>query len=37
MYVYNGFMTVQELTDLVRFLQEKYEVVPPQFQYRVYP
>ncbi len=37
MYIYNGFMTVQELTDLVRFLQEKYEVVPPQFQYRVYP
>ncbi len=37
MYIYNGFMTVQELTDVVRFLQEKYEVVPPQFQYRVYP
>jgi len=37
MYVYNGFMTVQELTDLVMFLQGRYEVVPPQFQYRVYP
>jgi sulfur-oxidizing protein SoxX len=37
MYVYNGFMTVQELTDLVMFLQGHYEVVPPQFQYRVYP
>ena len=37
MYVYNGFMTVQELTDLVMFLQSRYEVVPPQFQYRVYP
>ena len=37
MYVYNGFMTVQELTDLVMFLQSHYEVVPPQFQYRVYP
>ncbi len=37
MYVYNGFMTVQELTDLVMFLQGQYEVAPPQFQYRVYP
>ena len=37
MYVYNGFMTVQELTDLVMFLQEQYELIPPQFQYRVYP
>ena len=37
MYVYNGFMTVQELTDLVMFLQGRYDVVPPQFQYRVYP
>jgi sulfur-oxidizing protein SoxX len=37
MYVYNGFMTVQELTDLVMFLQSHYDVVPPQFQYRVYP
>jgi mono/diheme cytochrome c family protein len=37
MYVYNGFMTVQELTDLVMYLQGHYEVVPPQFQYRVYP
>jgi len=37
MYVYNGFMTVQELTDLVMFLQPHYEVVPPAFQYRVYP
>jgi mono/diheme cytochrome c family protein len=37
MYVYNGFMTVQELTDIVMFLQPYYEVVPPEFQYRVYP
>jgi sulfur-oxidizing protein SoxX len=37
MYVYNGFMTVQELTDLVMFLQSRYDVVPPQFQYRIYP
>jgi len=37
MYVYNGFMTVQELTDLVMFLQAQYDVVPPEFNYRVYP
>lgn len=37
MYVYNGFMTVQELTDIVMFLQPHYDVVPPEFQYRVYP
>jgi len=37
MYVYNGFMTVQELTDLVMFLQPRYDVVPPEFHYRVYP
>jgi len=37
MYYYNGFMTVQELTDLVMFLQPHYDIVPPQFQYRVYP
>jgi mono/diheme cytochrome c family protein len=37
MYNYNGFMTVQELTDIVMFLQLHYEVVPPQFEYRVYP
>ena len=30
-------MTVQELTDLVMFLQPYYDVIPPQFQYRVYP
>lgn len=37
MYVYNGFMTVQELTDLVMFLQPHYDVMVPSFQYRVYP
>lgn len=37
MYNYNGFMTVQELTDIVMFLQSHYDVVPPQFEYRVYP
>ena len=37
MYNYNGFMTVQELTDIVMFLQPYYDVVPPEFHYRVYP
>jgi sulfur-oxidizing protein SoxX len=37
MYVYNGYMTVQELIDLVSFLQSSYHVVPPVYQYRVYP
>jgi hypothetical protein len=30
-------MTVQELTDLVMFLQPHYNVIAPRFQYRVYP
>lgn len=37
MYNYNGIMTVQELTDIVMFLQPYYDVVPPSFSYRVYP
>ena len=37
MYVYNGYMTVQELIDLVAFLQPYYDVVVPAFEYRVYP
>ena len=37
MYVYNDYMTVQELTDLVRFLQPHYDVEPPRYQYRIYP
>ncbi len=37
MYVYNGYMTVQELTDLVAYLQPHYDVVMPAFEYRVYP
>jgi len=37
MYTYNRHMTVQELIDLVAFLQSHYDVVPPQFDYRVYP
>jgi len=37
MPVYNGFMTVQELIDIVTFLQPHYEVYVPQYEYRVYP
>jgi sulfur-oxidizing protein SoxX len=37
MYTYNRHMTVQELIDLVAFLQSHYDVMPPQFDYRVYP
>ena len=37
MYTYNQHMTVQELIELVAFLQEQYDVVPPQFEYRIYP
>lgn len=37
MPVYNGFMTVQELIDIVMFLQPHYEVYIPQYEYRVYP
>ena len=37
MYTYNRHMTIQELIDLVAFLQSHYDVVPPQFDYRVYP
>ena len=34
MYVYNDFMTVQELIDVVMFLQPQYDVVIP---YSAYP
>jgi sulfur-oxidizing protein SoxX len=37
MYTYNRHMTVQELIDLVAFLQPHYDVVPPKFDYRIYP
>ena len=37
MMIYNQFMTVQELVDLVTFLQEEYDVVtPPNDYYRHY-
>ena len=37
MYVYNEYMTVQELIDIVMFLQPYYDVVVPEFRYPVYP
>jgi hypothetical protein len=37
MFVYNSLMTVQELTDIVMFLQPQYDVLPPEFHYRIYP
>ena len=37
MYNYNRYMTVQELIDIVMFLQPHYDVVLPQYDYRIYP
>jgi mono/diheme cytochrome c family protein len=37
MYVYNDYMTVQELTDLVMFLQPHYKVETPEYIYPIYP
>ena len=37
MYVYNRYMTVQELTDLVMYLQPTYDVIVPRYDYRIYP
>ena len=34
---YNGYMTVQELVDLVMFLQPYYDVYVPTYEYRIYP
>jgi hypothetical protein len=36
MLVYNDRMTVQQLIDLVAFLQSKYEVVIPEYTYYGY-
>lgn len=36
MYVYNRYMTVQELIDIVMFLQPQYEIVIPRYQYPAY-
>jgi mono/diheme cytochrome c family protein len=37
MYIYNRYMTVQELIDIVMFLQPHYDVVVPNTSYRIYP
>lgn len=37
MPVYNGYMTVQELIDIVAFLQPHYDVFAPSYEYRIYP
>ena len=37
MPVYNGYMTVQELSDIVMFLQPHYDVYVPPYDYRIYP
>jgi sulfur-oxidizing protein SoxX len=37
MPVYNGYMTVQELIDIVTFLQPHYDVFVPRYHYRIYP
>ena len=37
MYIYNQHMTVQELIDIVMFLQPYYDVVVPEFRYPIYP
>lgn len=37
MYVYNGYMTVQELIDIVMYLQPQYDIIVPEIHYRVYP
>lgn len=34
MHVYNQYMTVQELIDLVMFLQPQYDVIMPEVGYR---
>lgn len=34
---YNGYMTVQELIDIVAYLQPHYDVYVPQYEYRIYP
>jgi mono/diheme cytochrome c family protein len=36
MPVYNAVMTVQELIDIVAFLQPQYEIVAPEYSYPMY-
>lgn len=37
MYVYNSYMTVQELIDIVMYLQPRYDLVRPPVNYPIYP
>lgn len=37
MYNYNRYMTIQELIDIVMFLQPHYDVYVPSVEYRIYP
>jgi mono/diheme cytochrome c family protein len=37
MLIYNSHMTVQELIDIVMYLQPKYDVQVPAYHYRIYP
>jgi mono/diheme cytochrome c family protein len=37
MPLYNGYMTVQELIDIVAYLQPHYDVFVPHYEYRIYP
>ena len=37
MELYNSIMTVQELVDIVTFLQPTYDIHAPAYHYRVYP
>lgn len=37
MPVYNGYMTVEELIDIVAYLQPHYDVQVPRYEYRIYP
>jgi len=37
MPVYNSFMTVQELIDIVAYVQPHYDVFVPKYEYRIYP
>ncbi len=37
MHVYNTYMTVQQLIDIVMYLQPTYDVQAPEYHYRIYP
>ena len=37
MHVYNSYMTVQQLIDIVMYLQPTYDVRAPEYHYRIYP